>query len=127
MLAELLDTQEEQSPLEMAQKVALMYRDKEEVIEEIDLLVADTLTMTTDERCVVRSRGFVHVRLSVLRPLAPVPCLPPFVLGYMAEMHEFCSVSGFSQAPKDSNQQGQRNVPWISTKKRPSGGGCLSS
>lgn len=51
MLAELLDTQEEQSPLEMAQKVALMYRDKEEVIEDIDLLVADTLTMTADERC----------------------------------------------------------------------------
>ena len=34
----------------MAQKVALMYRDKEEVIEEIDLLVADTMTMTADER-----------------------------------------------------------------------------
>jgi hypothetical protein len=50
VLAELLDTQEEQAPLEMAQKVALIYRDKEEVIEEIDLLVADTLNMTADER-----------------------------------------------------------------------------
>lgn len=50
VLAELLETEEEISPVEMAQRVALLFRDKEEVIDDIDDLVVDTLNMTEDER-----------------------------------------------------------------------------
>ena len=83
MLAELLDTQEEQSPLEMAQKVALMYRDKEEVIEDIDLLVADTLTMTADERCddtCARKRASELGCTPACRPASPSATFPSSLL-----------------------------------------------
>ena len=50
ILAELLGTENEQSPLEMAQKISILFRDKEETIDDIDELVANTLNMTTHER-----------------------------------------------------------------------------
>ena len=50
LLAELLQTEEDISPVEMAKRVALLFRDKEEAIDIIDELVGDTLDMTADER-----------------------------------------------------------------------------
>jgi hypothetical protein len=55
VLAELLGTDkmatdQEQSPVDMSKKVAILFRDKEEVIESIDRLVSDTLCMSSSER-----------------------------------------------------------------------------
>ena len=50
VLAELLGMQTEASPVEMAQKVAILFRDQEEVINEIDCIVSDALALTAEER-----------------------------------------------------------------------------
>ena len=50
VLAELLGTDQEQSPVDMSKKVAILFRDKEEVIESIDRLVSDALSMSSSER-----------------------------------------------------------------------------
>ena len=50
VLAELLGMQTEASPVEMAQKVAILFHDQEETINEIDCIVSDALALTSEER-----------------------------------------------------------------------------
>ena len=49
VLAELLGMQTEASPVEMAQKVAILFHDQEETINEIDCIVSDALYCATTD------------------------------------------------------------------------------